>query len=72
MPSLQGHEMTPLEKEKLEVLNGDRSNNKPSAAVRMKHIQALLDTLPTEPTGNTANDIRAIYAAFNAMRAVLR
>lgn len=64
--------MTPLEKEKLEVLNGDRSNNKPNAAVRMKHVQALLDGLPTEPTGDTAKDIRAIYAALNAMRTLLR
>lgn len=64
--------MTPQDKEKLEVLNGDRSNNKPSAAVRMKHVQALLDAVPTEPTGNAAADIRTIYAALNAMRAALR
>lgn len=64
--------MTPQEKEKLEVLNGDRINNKSSAAVRMKHVQALLDGVPTEPTGNAAADIRAIYAALNAMRAALR
>ena len=64
--------MTPQEKEKLEVLNGDRGNNKQNAAVRMKHIEALLGSVPTEPTGDAAADIRAIYAALNAMRAVLR
>lgn len=71
MLSLQGHEMTPQEKEKLEVLNGDRGD-KQNSAVRLKHIQALLSTVPAEPTGDAAADIRAIYAALNAMRAVLR
>lgn len=63
--------MTNQEKEKLEVLNGDRGD-KSNSAVRLKHIQALLGSVPTEPTGNMAADIRAIYAALNAMRAVLR
>lgn len=64
--------MTNQDKEKLEVLNGDRSSNKQNAAVRMKHIEALLSAVPSEPTGDAAADIRAIYAALNAMRAVLR
>jgi hypothetical protein len=63
--------MTPQEKEKLEVLNGDRGD-KQNAAVRLKHVQALLGALPVEPSGDAAADIRAIYAALNAMRAVLR
>lgn len=63
--------MTPQEKEKLEVLNGDRGD-KQNSAVRLKHIQALLGSLPVDPTGDTAADVRAIYAALNAMRAVLR
>ena len=63
--------MTNQEKEKLEVLNGDRGD-KSNAAVRLKHVQALLGAVPAEPTGNTAADIRAIYAALNAMRAALR
>ena len=63
--------MTPQEKEKLEVLNGDRGN-KLDAAVRMRHVQALLNGLSTEPSGDTAADVRAIFAALNAMRAVLR
>lgn len=63
--------MTPSEKEKLEVLNGDRGD-KQSAAVRLKHVQALLGALPVEPTGDNAADIRALYAALNAMRTVLR
>lgn len=63
--------MTNQEKEKLEVLNGDRGD-KSNAAVRLKHIQALLNGIDTEPSGDVAADIRAIYAALNAMRAVLR
>lgn len=63
--------MTPNEREKLEVLNGDRGN-KLDAALRIKHAQALLQSLPVDPTGNTTNDIRALYAAINALRVVLR
>lgn len=63
--------MTNQEKEKLEVLNGDRGD-KSNSAVRMKHIQALLGGVPYAPTGNAATDIEAIYAALNAMRALLR
>ncbi len=63
--------MTPQEKEKLEVLNGDRGN-KQDAAVRLKHIQALLSGINAEPSGDVAADVRAIYAALNAMRTLLR
>lgn len=63
--------MTPREKEKLEVLNGDRGD-KGEAALRLKHAQALLGSIPTEPTGDTAADIRALYAGLNAMRVLLR
>lgn len=63
--------MTNLEKEKLEVLNGDRGN-KENAAVRLKHVQALLNAVPSDPTGDMAADVRAIYSALNAMRAALR
>lgn len=63
--------MSPSEREKLEVLNGDRGT-KQDAALRIKHAQALLQGLPVEPTGNAANDIRALYAAINALRVVLR
>jgi len=63
--------MTPIEKEKLEVLNGDRGD-KQNSAVRLKHVQALLSSLPVTPTGDADADIRAIYAALNAMRTVLR
>lgn len=63
--------MTPSEREKLEVLNGDRGNRQ-EAALRLKHAQALLGALPAEPSGDTASDIRALYAAINALRIVLR
>ncbi len=63
--------MNGVEKEKLEVLNGDRGD-KQNAAVRLKHVQALLNAAPTDPTGDAAADIRALYAALNAMRAALR
>lgn len=63
--------MTSQEKEKLEVLNGDRGDKSNSAA-RLKHLQALLSAVPNDPTGDPAADIRAIYAALNAMRAALR
>ncbi len=63
--------MTPNEREKLEVLNGDRGN-KQDSALRLKHAQALLAGLPVDPTGNAATDIRALYAALNALRIVLR
>lgn len=63
--------MTSQEKEKLEVLNGDRGN-KQDAAVRLKHIQALLSAVPNDPTGDVAADVRLIFAALNAMRAALR
>lgn len=63
--------MTSSEKEKLEVLNGDRGD-KGNAAARLKHLQALLAGVPADPTGDAVADIRAIYSAFNAMRAALR
>lgn len=63
--------MTNQDKEKLEVLNGDRGD-KQNAAVRLKHVTALLNGIKSEPSGDAAADIRELYAAFNAMRAVLR
>lgn len=59
------------EKEKLEVLTGERGDKNESAA-RIKHLKALVDSVTTEPTGDAAADIRALYAAFNAMRVLLR
>lgn len=63
--------MTPVEREKLEVLNGDRGD-KSRAAVRLAAVKALVDGLPVEPTGNAATDIQALYAAINALRVALR
>jgi hypothetical protein len=63
--------MTPKERESLDVLNGDRGS-KQEAALRIKHAQALLSTMPAEPTGDAAADIRALYAGLNALRTLLR
>lgn len=63
--------MSPTEREKLAVLNGDRPNNKPGAALRLKHAQALLENIPTEPTGVAADDIQAIYVGLRALRIAL-
>lgn len=64
-------EFTSRDKEKLDVLSGERGD-KSEAAAKMKHLKALLSGINTEPSGDAAADIRAIYAAFNAMRAVLQ
>jgi hypothetical protein len=63
--------MSPKEREELGVLNGDRGN-KQEAALRLKHAQALLSTVPAEPTGDATADIRALYAGLNALRTLLR
>lgn len=59
------------EKEKIEILSGDRGD-KGEAAARVKHLKALADGLPTEPTGDAEADIRSLFAAINAMRVLLR
>lgn len=64
--------MTPTEKEKLEVLNGDRPKNADNAALRLKHARALLNNIPAQPTGDAAADIKAIYDGLNALRTALR
>lgn len=64
--------MTPTEREKLEVLNGDRPKAKDDAAMRLKHARALLNNIPAQPTGDAAADIRAIYDGLNALRTALR
>ncbi|MNC70385.1 hypothetical protein D3C76_1284940 [compost metagenome] len=63
--------MTNTEKEKLEILNGDRGD-KSNAAARLKHIKALVNNLPVAPTGNATNDINALYSAINALRVALQ
>lgn len=64
--------MTPTEREKLEVLNGDRPRSKDEAALRLKHARTLLDTIPAQPTGDAAADIKALYDGLNALRTALR
>lgn len=63
--------MSAQELEKLEVLNGDRGD-KGRSAVRLATVQALVNNLSVEPTGDAAKDIAALYAAFNALRVALR
>jgi hypothetical protein len=63
--------MTPIEKQKLEVLNGDRGPVE-QHAMRMAAAMALVNNLPVDPTGDPAKDIKALYAALNAMRIALQ
>jgi hypothetical protein len=63
--------MNQLEKQKLEVLNGDRGDKR-QAAVRLVAAKALVDNVPVEPTGDMAADIAAVYSAINALRIALR
>lgn len=71
-------------RQKIEVLNGDRGDPN-EAAARVKHIRALLSTIPAEPKAVTVSaaptaaehnalleDIRMLYAGINALRTVLR
>ena len=64
-------EFTARDKEKLDVLNGERGD-KADAAAKMKHLKALVSGINTEPSGDAAADIKAIFSAINAMRAVLQ
>lgn len=64
--------MSPADKEKLEVLAGDRPRSKDEAALRLKHARALLDNIPAQPTGDAAADIKALYDGLNALRTALR
>lgn len=63
--------MTPRDKEKLDVLVGERGD-KSQSAVRLAAAKALVDSLTVDPTGNAANDIKALFAAINALRIALR
>lgn len=64
-------DFTARDKEKLEVLSGDRGD-KSEAAAKLKHLQALVNSVNTEPSGDPVADIKAIFSAINAMRAVLQ
>lgn len=64
--------MSPAEREKLEVLNGDRPKAADEAAMRLKHVRALLNNIPAQPTGDAAADIKALYDGLNALRTALR
>jgi hypothetical protein len=63
--------MNGIEKEKLEVLNGDRGD-KSRSAVRTAAALALVNNLGTEPSGDNSKDIAALFAAINALRIALR
>lgn len=63
--------MNVTEKEKLEVLNRDRGDKNMSAA-RLGEVRALVNNLSVDPSGDTAADIKALFAAFNALRIALR
>lgn len=76
--------MTPNEREKLEVLNGDRGD-KSRAAMRLAAARALVESLPVDPAAKPAAaaptmaeynallaDVQKVYAAINALRIALR
>lgn len=63
--------MTPRDKEKLDVLVGERGDPN-QAAVRLGAVKALVGAINIEPSGNDAADIKALFAAFNALRIALR
>lgn len=76
--------MDNLIKLKVEVLNGDRGRPG-DAAVRRKHLDAMLKNIPPNmgakpasdpPTREEYNalreDVRRLYAAINSMRVLLR
>lgn len=77
--------MDQILKQKVEILNGDRGD-KTEAAARLKHLRAMIEMLPTEPTAKPAagatptsaeynallKDIQQLYAAFSKLRALLR
>lgn len=63
--------MTPTEKEKLEVLNGDRGDSS-KAAVRLGMARELVNSINVSPSGDNTKDIAALFAAINALRIALR
>jgi hypothetical protein len=64
-------EMTAADKQKLEVLNGDRGDPG-QAAARLGKVKALVDSLNVAPSGDNTKDIAALFAAINALRIALR
>ena len=71
-------------KQDIEVLAGKRGSPD-EAAARIKHLRAILLTVPAQPKASTVSaaptmdeynqlleDVRAMYAGINALRALLR
>jgi len=71
-------------KEKVEILVGERGDKR-EAAVRRKHLLALVGNLPADTSSRPVNaaptaeqynallaDVRQLYAAINALRVLLR
>lgn len=76
--------MTPIEREKLDVLNGDRGD-KSRAAVRQAALRALVNGAPVDLTSKQVSaaptmaeynalqaDVQALYSALNALRIALQ
>jgi hypothetical protein len=63
--------MTPRDKEKLDVLAGERGD-KSQSAVRLASVQALVNNISVDPSGDTDADIKALFACINALRIALR
>lgn len=71
--------------QKVQVLMGERGDGR-EAAARMKHLQALFQNTPSEPSAKLAagsaptkaeydalvRDVQAIFSALNSLRTLLR
>lgn len=71
--------------EKVEVLFGERGDKKNEPAARLRHLRAMIDAVPAEPSSVPATaaptmaqfnqlleDVRAVYGGLNAIRTLLR
>jgi hypothetical protein len=63
--------MSLVDREKLEILNGDRVGRREKAAVRVEDMAALLQLLPDMQSSDAAAD-PPTQAEFNALRADLK
>ena len=77
--------MDAILKQKVETLYGERGNPE-DAAARLRHVRALVNGLPVEPSSRAAagaaptkaeydalvEDVQKLFAAFSGLRALLR
>lgn len=71
--------------EKIEVLFGERGDKRNDPAARLRHLRALVDSVPAGPRSVPVTaaptmadfnllleDLRAVYGGLNSIRALLR